>query len=412
MHVDDRLGRDDLPSPSDLWFSDAGARAPEWRQSVDGSHAEHVVVGAGVMGLATAYWLARRGRQVVVVDVAGLGHGASGRNAGIFLPSAATWEDPTWIEQFVTDENLDVGFRRSGHLALASSDAVLEQMRAEVAARPPSAATIDVLDHARCEEVLGVELGACVVGGRHYAAGGLVHVGGFVTGLAAAAAARGATFIRSSVQGVEPDGRGARLDVQGERLTADTVVVACGAASSDLLPVLGSVVTRRRAHMVATAPTAVRLSYALALDYGTTYWRQLDDGTIVAGGGAEADPSGRADEPDGSNPVIEAAIVDALGRTIPSLHPTRVTRRWTGVMDITEDRRPLVGRMSESGAVWLATGFGGHGLPAAVGVGWALAAAISGDADAVPAVLDPRRFPVVAELERHRVHASTSRSPS
>jgi glycine/D-amino acid oxidase-like deaminating enzyme len=62
-------------------------------------------------------------------------------------------------------------------------------------------------------------------------------------------------------------------------------------------------------------------------------------------------------------------------------------------MDETPDGRPLVGRCDASSEVWVAAGFGGHGLPPALGVGRTLAHMVLGEAGAGELdAFDPRRF--------------------
>ena len=74
-------------------------------------------------------------------------------------------------------------------------------------------------------------------------------------------------------------------------------------------------------------------------------------------------------------------------------HPyVTVDTRWAGIMDDTPDGRPLVGAVGGT-ELWVAAGFGGHGLPPALGVGRALADGLtSGRAPDSLAAFTPARF--------------------
>ena len=82
-----------------------------------------------------------------------------------------------------------------------------------------------------------------------------------------------------------------------------------------------------------------------------------------------------------------------LPETFPDFPPVEIAWRWAGVMDQTPDGRPLVGRWPETSDLWVAAGFGGHGLPPALRVGKAIAAAIAcGETSTELRHFDPARF--------------------
>ena len=75
-----------------LWLDES---PPEPRPALDrDTTADVVVVGAGIAGIATAYWLARAGARPLVLEARTVAEAASGRNAGFLLAGVA--------ENFVT----------------------------------------------------------------------------------------------------------------------------------------------------------------------------------------------------------------------------------------------------------------------------------------------------------------------
>ena len=108
-----------------------------WARTELGPAYDAVVVGAGVHGLATAYYLARRGmRKVAVLERGYLGSGNSGRNTAILRANYRTAEGiPFYGESLKLYEDLSAAlgynllFSQQGHLTLAHSDAAVNGLR-------------------------------------------------------------------------------------------------------------------------------------------------------------------------------------------------------------------------------------------------------------------------------------------
>lgn len=351
------------------------------------------VVGGGVIGAATAYELARLGACPLLLERRRPGWGASGRNAGLVLGSPASLDA---MQAVIAAERLDADYHEPGHLALASSEAVLERMREEVAARPPTAMPVHVLGRDACEEVLRMRVSAGFCGGRWMPRAGAVHPARFVSGLVGAAARHGAviaagTAVRSLRR--TPAGGGFDLETPCGRVRARQVVLACNSASARLWRPLRPLLSPARGQVLATRPLPALFGPGLAVDYGTLYWRQAPDGVVVLGGYQHLDPTAEATGREALNPRIQTALERFLPEAFPGLPPVSVAWRWAGIMDQTPDGRPLAGPWPDDSGLWIAAGFGGHGLPPALEVGRALAHAIvERGRSSLLATFDPARF--------------------
>src|SRR2546423_6128919 len=77
---------------------------------------EVVVIGGGVMGVSTAYWLARFGADVLLLESRDLAFGASGRNGGLVLGDDASLSE---IRAVLREEGIVADYEEPGHLSLA-----------------------------------------------------------------------------------------------------------------------------------------------------------------------------------------------------------------------------------------------------------------------------------------------------
>jgi gamma-glutamylputrescine oxidase len=379
--------------PPSHWFAGDGGEDPPSPATLP-PEAEVVVVGGGVMGIATTYWLARRGVDVLLLEARRLGWGATGRNAGLLLASSQALERMALIREVVTEEAIDAEFEEQGHLALASSEVIWERMRDEVARRPATAPPLHALSRPDCEQLLGMRISPAFLGGRWLPRAAAVHPVRLVRELAERARRRGATIACGvRVRRVVPAVAGGPVTVATSRgpVRGRAVVLACGARTGMLLPALRAVLRPSRAQMCSTQPLPHLFDLGLAVDWGSYYWRQARDGAVILGGGDT-----REDEPAGMSETVDDAVQRDLAALLPTLFPDlppiRIERRWTGVMDHTPDGQPVVGPWPGSEGIWTVAGFGGHGLPPALGVGAAVAESLVGAPSPLLSRLDPARF--------------------
>jgi sarcosine oxidase subunit beta len=347
------------------------------------------VVGGGIAGVATAAHLANLGlRGVVVVErEAALGEGATARSAGGIRQQ---FSDPALVqaaqatvrllETFARDTGADPGFRRHGYLLLATERARADRLRAEAASQRALGLPVEHLDAAEvkrrfpCLEVPDV-LGANFCGTDGYLA---PHA--LVQGFRAVARRGGAEFHTSrEVLSLEASaGRASGVRVGDRRVEAPVVVVAAGADAAPLLATAGVRVplrpTLRRIHFTHPIPE-LPADLPLVLDLDRPfYFRPEGGGALLSL--AEVEEGGRPEVVEGGSGALPDRLVERALHRCPLLGSARLLRSWSGQRTLTPDDRPVLGEAPGVRGLWLAVGFGGHGITHAPSLCLALAEAI------------------------------------
>jgi len=353
------------------------------------------IVGGGLLGVCCAYWLARMGATVTVLEQQAIAGGATGRNSGLVIPTTAepydqavnrlgppiaadvrrlAGEGARLLEQIVAEEQLSCGYRPGGFLQLALGDQDAAQCRAEIDLAAQHGFEAAWLDRDTVQSGLPTRL-AETVAGAMLLPGATTNSVALVDGILTAARRHGArVFTGVRVNAVRPQGGYALLDTGYGALRARVVVTAVNAWLSHLVPRLRAVIRPVQGQLIATFPMPAMFAGGMAaqLTPHGEYWQQQSDGTILLGGCRSVAPP--PDDPLAQQP--QPAVHQALQQVLPTLFPdidrVPVQRGWAGAMAFTPDWLPVVDEVAES--VWAIGGFCGHGMPFGAAIGKILAA--------------------------------------
>ncbi|MCW2758417.1 MAG: glycine/D-amino acid oxidase [Nocardioidaceae bacterium] len=382
------MGRALTPLPRSLW---AEAEDVVPRPALPGPAAYDVaVVGAGLTGLWTAYYLRRADPtlRVVVLEAEVAGFGASGRNGGwcsaLFptpwsaLVKASSASEALRLHRTMADtvvevgrvceaEGIDAGFHRGGTVEVARTPVQLARVRESVAtahARGFTEADQRLLDRDEASATLAAEgvLGAAYT--PHCAA---VHPFRLVRGLARAVEAGGTTIHEQTrVTAIEPG----RVRTEHGTVTAD-VVVRATEGYTPALPGLRRAVVPVYSLMVATEPLDATTWDRIGLADRPTftdarhlivYGQRTADGRIAFGGrGAPYHLGSRVSPAYDAEPAVFAALRETLADLLPGLGDVAFTHSWGGPLGIARDWAASVGLDRSTGLAW-AGGYVGDGV--------------------------------------------------
>jgi len=330
-----------------------------------------VVVGGGVTGLSSAWWLARAGHDVTVIDKFVVGWEASGRNGG----GATHYQSPLFHEEQrlwpMMDELL-------GYPTEYRRERIIINLTEEQQARYRRMAAVTRAQGYQSSELGAKELRELVpiaseqaIGAQYFHFGGHANPQRTVQAYAWAVQDLGGRIVQHApVTGFATQG-GAVREVHTARgsFGCDAVVIAAGPQTGALVAQLGVdlPLAPARAEMIVTEP--VPLMKIGGVDGNGLYGRQTLRGNLAYGGGPHEwlDESGTAQMARPATPLLRN-LAARLAEMFPKAAQARVIRSWAGIVENTPDGRPVIDRLSDPGNVVVATMSGvGFGLSPASG---------------------------------------------
>ncbi|MBD8707108.1 FAD-binding oxidoreductase [Pseudomonas sp. CFBP 13711] len=344
--------------------------------------ADVVIVGGGVMGSATAFFLRQRGQSVILLERDQVGQYASGvnfgnvRRQGRFLGqlalanrSYALWKR---LPELIDD---DLEFIPTGHMRVCYREDEIAELEAYAAAPEAEQLDLKIYRGAELHQRFGF-LGADVKGGSY-----APHDGHANPRLAAPAFARAARRLgaqieeRTEVAEVQKVGGDFHVTTtDGRQFHAAQLLITAGAWGQKLSAQFGEPVPldTHGPQMAVTEP----VPYALPTVIGVytkiaeevIYFRQIPRGNIVIGGGFRSKPDmlnrRAAVEP---RSILNQA--EQMRRLLPGVGNLNIIRVWSGIEGYLPDSLPIMGPSGTVDGLFYAFGFCGHGFQLGPGVG-------------------------------------------
>lgn len=396
--------------------------------------ADTIVIGGGIVGLASAYFLARRGLDVVVLEKDKIACQQSGRNWGFVRTQ---YRDPVELPLAVEALSLwpilaqelghATGWRRCGCLFLARDDseyAQFERWQSDTRAVSPDAR---MLSRSEVAAMLP-SLRAKVSGALYTASDGQAEPLLATTAFAKAAESMGVRILEDCGALEVETAAGAVSGVVTEYglIRSKSVVCAAGASSHRLLRSVGLALPQQviRNTVALTSPIrAVIQSCLCGLGIGL---RQRADGSCVLAAESTSDidltldtlraaryfvpgflrnrsafslklgrsflddiygrlswrEAERAIEP--RRPRVRPNLrrvrktVRLLGELFGGMEAVSIEKSWAGHIDVLPDALPVIDQLAQIRGLVLATGFSGHGFALAPAAGKSVAGLIAG----------------------------------
>ncbi|WP_375158945.1 NAD(P)/FAD-dependent oxidoreductase [Bradyrhizobium sp. RDT46] len=403
-----------LPSANSLWEATA-APARDFPVLSGEQQADVVIVGAGYTGLSAAHHIAKSGLAPIVLEANRPGWGASGRNGGVITAKfrlsfreidaahgramakrmyEIAHESTDMVEELVSEFGItSANLTRTGQVKAAHNETTLRAAidEANWMTREMGSAEVRILDKTEVREETGSDI---FVGGVLHPGSGGIHPLNYLRGLADGVARRGVlVFQESPVVRLRREKDGIVAETPQGVVRARQAIIATN-SYSDLTGAtahLQRTLVPFRSAMVATAQLPRNLAGKL-MPSGRTYtetkrmmrwFRMVDQRAIFGGRGA----FGKQDS---------QAAFDALRKAMvgifPDLADVPLDYKWSGLVAMTLDSVPHIGRLDDRTLVSL--GYNGAGVAMSSLMGRYLAAFVRGESPDV-GLLDVRRMKTI-----------------
>lgn len=354
----------------------------------------------GAVGSAVAFSLADRGVDVTIYERGSVAGGASGAAAGMLAPLSeapdggplltagldALAELGAWTEAVEDAAGIEIESSHGGTMVLALGAEQATQLHARLDWQRDLDPEVRWVDPAALARI-APHLRDGLAGALHYPREGQVNARRYTRVMALAAVARGASLREeTSVRSLLTDGAAIiGVEIDGDRLLADAVVLAPGADGSlleglgiklPLVPVKGELVRLR-----PIEPLSGFLLFASGY-----YLAPTGDGTVIVG----------ATELPGDDSLTVAVgslsrLLEFATDIVPSLRQASFVGAWAGLRPTLPDHLPAIGPVLGFRGLWLAIGHYRNGILLSGWTGRRLADAIL-DGAALPMAMLPDRL--------------------
>lgn len=354
------------------------------------------IVGGGYTGLSAALRLAQRGVNVVLLEAGPIGWGASGRNGG--QVHVGMRQPQAWLERKVGRDDAAhlwrIAIDARDHLDTLIRDHAIEcdfrpgYLHADHKARyvPETRANVELLNNRYGYEQIrfvGQDEARSLISGGNYHGGSIDRRGGqlhplnLALGIARAAEVAGARLHAATrASAIECCASGWRVTTPSGRVTAATVLLACGGYLRGLDDSVDARVMPINNYIAVSAPLGAERAEDVIRDglavsdsrFVVYYYRMTPDHRLLFGGGESYSYRVPTD--------IAGFVRPHLARIFPQLAAVPIDYAWGGTLSITSTRLPFIRQVQRG--IYNVSGYSGLGVVLAPYFGRIVGDAIAG----------------------------------
>ncbi|MDJ0334003.1 FAD-binding oxidoreductase [Salinibacterium sp. G-O1] len=339
------------------------------RQDVD-----IAVIGGGITGAATAYELARRGVDVLLIDAKDLNTEASGRNAGSlhgmiqhpsfmergedwarsFLPALDLLTDSLNLWEGLSDElSVDLEVTRNGGILIGATQGQLDDIARKVAIEQGAGYSSRMLDQSELRE-MAPWVSPDMPGGEYMPTEGKANPLVAAPSFARAAERHGARFaLGEPVRSITRMNDGYELEAGSTAIRARSIVLAAGDGMNAIGRMLNLdiPVTSEAVQVSATEPVKPLVKHLVYNAGDKLTLKQAHTGALLIGGGWPARRNSAGEwvvNPDSLRDNLRVAM-----KVAPAIANANVVRTWAGIGNATPDLLPILGEYESAPGVFV-----------------------------------------------------------
>ena len=362
-----------------------------------------VIIGGGILGISTAYELARAGmKNICVLERKYLASGSTGRCGGGFRQQWSTEANTTLAMASVQRlEGLEeeLGYRteffQGGYLILAHTEEEEQQFAKNVAMQRKLGLEVDMVDPAEARKIVPFLNTEMIRKATWCPKAGHINPFLLTQGYANAAKRLGVEIhLWTNVTGIMKKSNVFFVMTENGNTYQTPLLFNCAGGFSKGIGQMLNVdipVDPYRHEILVTEPVE-RLWNPMVISFSVgLYARQEMSGGVVMGMGDPNEPVGTYV---GSSMHFMYEMSKRFSQLFPKLDKLRIVRQWAGLYEMTADAQPILGPVEEVDNFIQASGFSGHGLMLAPAVSMLLA----------DLVANKKKSPVIDDLNVKRLY--------
>ena len=349
-----------------------------------------VIIGGGVHGVSTAYYLTKLGiKDIAVLDKGYLGGGASARTTAIIRANYITAEGIPFFneslklyEGLAKELNFNILFNQMGRLDLGHTDAAVYGLRMRTEFNRLLGVDSRMVGPKEVKDLVPpIDLREGkpfpILGALYHPPYGVVRHDAVVWGFARGANNGGVELHPfTEVTGIDrTNGHVSGVETSRGFVQADTVLSTTAGWSSTIAAMvdLKLPLTTHPLEVMVTEPLKPFLHKTISSANLHAYVYQTDRGEVVIGGGV--DPYQSYSQRSSLRPIEELAAHTL--EMFPCMGQVKVLRQWSGLCDMSPEYAPIMGPVQGLDGVVLSCGWGSWGFKAAPAAGKSIAQLIS-----------------------------------
>ncbi len=369
-----------------------------------------VVVGAGISGLSTVYWLNQEdpSLKIALVEKHRIGFGASGRNAGFITCGSVEHfnrligkhgkDEAIEIWKFaetnlqllkdhiIQDQGDKIEFKHRGCYSLAAQESEFTELKNVAKIMTDIGIPTETYDSDRILKCVGAKK---FVGGIKYMDDAETNPVELLNLMRTKIKCD--LYESTEAHGFEQTGEGTRvLKTDNGDFEASMLVFSLNAYSATMHPFFADKIYPTRAQILMMEPVPAFMDGPCYANFYLDYFRQMPNGSLLIGGFRQIAKETEVGYSDHTTDQIQNALHDFVVHHLPQYKDKKVSHRWGGVMGFSRDGQPMVGSLPDDNQVFFNGGYTGHGIGLAFHTAKSMVDGIFGRN--VPRWLSARRF--------------------
>lgn len=343
---------------------------------------DYIIVGAGVAGLSTAYWLEKNNPNctIALIDKTYFSGGASGRNAGFVTCGSAEhfnklmkqfglekaveiWKFSENNRKLISEEIIEnqpqqVDFFQTGSCTVAPTAEDWDRYHNLVKTMSDAGIDVELIDEKYLSSHYGVRN---FLGAIQYKHDGIIHPVKLLTKLKDKLK-KTDTYQSEEVFQIKNSNDSCEIRTQKNHFSCGKVFICLNGFVGQLLPEYKSHVLPQRSQVVVTSPLPAFVKGPCYLTKHLCYFRQLPTGELLVGGFRNHDLENENTATDDISDIIQNALTDFTRSYFQNTQDVQINYRWSGIMGFTSDGQMLIGEHPQRNNLHVMAGCSSHGM--------------------------------------------------